>query len=142
MLRSVWPLRFAATSAVRCRVLSTHQLTAGSKHSRFLHTSASFFSAPTSSSSSASASASASSSSTTSKPLRIRKAFVMSVHKGFEAEYEKRHSPIWPELHAVLKTHGAHNYSIFLHPDTRQLFAFVEVLLFLLFREWFEAHNT
>jgi L-rhamnose mutarotase len=57
----------------------------------------------------------------------IRKAFVMSVHEGFEEEYEKRHSPIWPELEQVLKSHGAHNYSIFLHPETRQLFAFVEI---------------
>lgn len=57
----------------------------------------------------------------------IRKAFVMSVNPGSEAEYEKRHSPIWPELEQVLKEHGAHNYSIFLHPETRQLFAYVEV---------------
>ncbi|MEQ9824177.1 MAG: L-rhamnose mutarotase [Puniceicoccaceae bacterium] len=57
----------------------------------------------------------------------IRKAFVMSVHKGCEAEYEKRHNPIWSELEAVLKSHGVHNYSIFLHPETRQLFAYVEI---------------
>ncbi len=57
----------------------------------------------------------------------IRKAFVMSVHPGHEAEYEKRHRPIWPELEAVLKSHGAHNYSIFLHAGTNQLFAYVEV---------------
>ena len=57
----------------------------------------------------------------------IRKAFVMSVNAGQEAEYEKRHRPIWPELEAVLKAHGAHNYSIFLHPDTRQLFGVVEI---------------
>jgi L-rhamnose mutarotase len=57
----------------------------------------------------------------------IRKAFVMFIHEGNEAEYERRHSPIWPELEQVLKEHGAHNYSIFLHPDTRQLFGYVEV---------------
>ena len=57
----------------------------------------------------------------------IRKAFVMSVHPGHEAEYEKRHRPIWPELEAVLKSHGAHNYSIFLNAATNQLFAYVEV---------------
>jgi len=57
----------------------------------------------------------------------IRKAFVMSVHAGHEAEYERRHRPIWPELEAVLKRHGVHNYSIFLHPDTRQLFAYAEI---------------
>ncbi|KAF0096198.1 MAG: L-rhamnose mutarotase [Puniceicoccaceae bacterium 5H] len=57
----------------------------------------------------------------------IRKAFVMSVNEGMEAEYERRHSPIWQELADTLKSHGAHNYSIFLHPDTRQLFGYVEV---------------
>jgi len=57
----------------------------------------------------------------------IRKAFVMSVSPGEEAEYERRHRPIWDELAAVLKSHGAHNYSIFLHPTTLQLFAYVEI---------------
>ena len=57
----------------------------------------------------------------------IRKAFVMAVNAGQEKEYERRHSPIWAELAAVLKQHGAHNYSIFLHPETRQLFGYVEI---------------
>ena len=57
----------------------------------------------------------------------IRKAFVMSVNAGQESEYEKRHRPIWPELEAVLKEHGVHNYSIFLDPQTRQLFGYVEI---------------
>ncbi len=57
----------------------------------------------------------------------IRKAFVMSVHPGCEAEYERRHRPIWPELEAVLKAHGVHDYSIFLHPETRQLFGVATV---------------
>ena len=57
----------------------------------------------------------------------IRKAFVMSVNAGAEEEYEKRHRPIWPQLEAALKEHGVHNYSIFLHPETRQLFGYVEI---------------
>ena len=57
----------------------------------------------------------------------IRKAFVMSVNAGQEAEYARRHQPIWEELAAVLKAHGVHNYSIFLHPQTRQLFGYVEI---------------
>lgn len=57
----------------------------------------------------------------------IRKAFVMSVHPGKEEEYERRHRPIWPELEQVLKENGAHNYTIFLHPETRQLFGCVEI---------------
>ena len=32
----------------------------------------------------------------------IRKAFVMQVNAGSEAEYIRRHNPIWPELEAVL----------------------------------------
>ena len=44
----------------------------------------------------------------------IRKAFVMSVHAGREAEYARRHQPIWQELADVLKAHGVRTYSIFL----------------------------
>jgi L-rhamnose mutarotase len=57
----------------------------------------------------------------------IRKAFVMSVNAGAEEEYERRHRPIWDELAEVLKAHGVHNYSIFLHPETRQLFGYAEI---------------
>ena len=57
----------------------------------------------------------------------IRKAFVMSVNAGHEADYARRHQPICAELAAVLKEHGVHNYSIFLHEETRQLFGYVEV---------------
>ena len=57
----------------------------------------------------------------------IRQAFVMSVHDGSEVEYEKRHRPIWPDLERVLKSHGVHNYSIFLLAETRQLFAYAEI---------------
>ena len=58
------------------------------------------------------------------KPL-LRKAFVMSVNAGHEPEYERRHRPIWKELEDALKSHGVHNYSIFLDPQTRQLFGYV-----------------
>lgn len=57
----------------------------------------------------------------------IRKAFVMSVHEGAFAEYEKRHTPIWPELEAVLKAHGVHNYSIFLDAASGRLFGYAEI---------------
>ena len=59
--------------------------------------------------------------------MKARKAFVMSVNAGAEHEYEKRHNPIWPELEKVLKDHGVSNYSIFLHPETRQLFGYAEI---------------
>lgn len=57
----------------------------------------------------------------------MRKAFVMSVIPGCETAYESRHNLIWPKLKAVLKAYGAHNYSIFLHRDTGQLFGYVEI---------------
>ena len=57
----------------------------------------------------------------------IRKAFVMSLHPGCEEEYRRRHDPIWPELSAVLREHGAVSYSIFLHRETHQLFAYAEI---------------
>ena len=57
----------------------------------------------------------------------IRKSFVMSVNAGAEAEYARRHHPIWEDLAVVLKAHGVRNYSIFLHEETRQLFAYAEV---------------
>lgn len=57
----------------------------------------------------------------------IRKAFVMQVNPGQHEEYHRRHNPIWPDLHSTLKSHGVQNYSIFLHPETNQLFAYVEI---------------
>jgi L-rhamnose mutarotase len=57
----------------------------------------------------------------------IRKAFRMSVHAGQEAEYERRHTPIWRELEETLVRHGVRSYSIFLDPATRDLFAYAEI---------------
>ena len=57
----------------------------------------------------------------------IRKAFMMGVNADKHEEYRERHNPIWPELEATLKAHGVHNYSIFHHPETSQLFAYVEI---------------
>jgi L-rhamnose mutarotase len=57
----------------------------------------------------------------------IRKSFVMSVDPKSHQEYEKRHTPVWPEMEAVLRRHGVHNYSIFLLAQTNQLFAYAEI---------------
>jgi L-rhamnose mutarotase len=57
----------------------------------------------------------------------VRKSFVMQLNRGAEAEYRQRHSPIWKELEEVLHTHGVHNYSIALHLETGQLFAYAEI---------------
>lgn len=51
----------------------------------------------------------------------------MQLNRGAEVEYRQRHSPIWQELEEVLRSHGVHNYSIFLHPETGQLFAYAEI---------------
>jgi L-rhamnose mutarotase len=52
----------------------------------------------------------------------------MTLKPGVEVEYERRHRPIWPELQDVLKSHGVHNYSIFLDPTNRRsLFAYAEI---------------
>lgn len=56
-----------------------------------------------------------------------RKAFVMAVNPDQHEEYERRHSPIWPELEEVIKAHGVSNYSIFLHEETSRLFAYAEI---------------
>ncbi len=57
----------------------------------------------------------------------IRKAFVMSVNADKEEEYELRHNPIWRELEETLRSHGVTSYSIYLHPRTRELFAYAEI---------------
>ena len=57
----------------------------------------------------------------------IRKFFVMQLNPGAEEEYRRRHSPIWKELEEVLRTHGVHDYSIALHSETGQLFAYAEI---------------
>ena len=51
----------------------------------------------------------------------------MAVHPGLEAEYERRHRPIWPDLERTLIEHGVVTYSIYLDPETRDLFGYVEV---------------
>ena len=51
----------------------------------------------------------------------------MRVNPGQEAEYTRRHNPIWAELEEVLRQHGVHRYSIFLDPETHDLFAYAEI---------------
>jgi L-rhamnose mutarotase len=56
----------------------------------------------------------------------IRKALLMTVKPGYEAEYAARHQPIWTELKEVLRAHGVRSYSIFAGKEG-QLFGYVEV---------------
>jgi L-rhamnose mutarotase len=51
----------------------------------------------------------------------------MSVHAGAVAEYERRHRPIWRDLEETLLDHGVHTYSIYVDPDSLDLFGYVEV---------------
>lgn len=57
----------------------------------------------------------------------IRKAFLMTLRPGRQAEYERRHAAVWPDLLEVLKAHGVRNYSIFLEPGADRLFAYAEI---------------
>jgi len=52
-----------------------------------------------------------------------RAAFKMFLKPGCEAEYEKRHNAIWPELAQLLKESGVYDYSIFWDKETNILFA-------------------
>lgn len=52
-----------------------------------------------------------------------RQAFKMFLKPGMEAEYEKRHNAIWPELKQLLLEAGVYDYSIFWDKDTNILFA-------------------
>ena len=57
----------------------------------------------------------------------IRKAYLMTLQPGRQAEYQQRHNPIWPELEEVLRDHGVWTYSIFLNRENDQLFAYAEI---------------
>lgn len=51
----------------------------------------------------------------------------MKLHKGCEEEYRRRHAAVWPELSALLHETGIREYSIFLEPETLQLFAILQI---------------
>ncbi|WP_020605717.1 L-rhamnose mutarotase [Spirosoma spitsbergense] len=50
-------------------------------------------------------------------------AFTMKLKPGVEAEYQRRHDEIWPELTNVLADAGIRDYSIYLDRATGTLFA-------------------
>ena len=52
-----------------------------------------------------------------------REAFKMYLKPGCEAEYEKRHAAIWPELKQLLSNNGVYDYSIYWDRQTNILFA-------------------
>jgi len=57
----------------------------------------------------------------------MRHAFTMKLFPGQEAEYQRRHDAIWPELSDLLKETGIEEYSIFLDPGTLVLFGVLQI---------------
>ena len=55
------------------------------------------------------------------------KGFKMKLYPGQEAEYERRHRELWPEMVEMIHAHGGKNYSIFLDRETLTLFAYLEI---------------
>ncbi|MDR1471508.1 MAG: L-rhamnose mutarotase [Synergistaceae bacterium] len=57
----------------------------------------------------------------------VRRGFRMKLYRGKEEEYKKRHDELWPEMAEMIRAHGGRNYSIFLDPETGDLFGYVEL---------------
>ena len=57
----------------------------------------------------------------------MHKGFKMKLYPGCEAEYERRHNLLWPEMKEMIHAHGGRNYSIFLDRETLTLFGYIEI---------------
>lgn len=55
------------------------------------------------------------------------KTFKMKLYPGMEAEYEKRHNQLWPEMVDMIHEHGGKNYTIALDPETLVLYGYIEI---------------
>ena len=55
------------------------------------------------------------------------KGFKMKLYEGQEAEYEKRHNQLWPEMKDMIHEYGGKNYTIFLDKETLTLFGYIEI---------------
>lgn len=51
----------------------------------------------------------------------------MKLYPGMEAEYEKRHNELWPEMQDMIHEYGGKNYTIFLDKATLVLYGYIEV---------------
>lgn len=69
----------------------------------------------------------------------IRQAFKMKLHPGMEAEYERRHNALWPEMKEMIHAYGGRNYSIFLDRETLTLYGYIELEDEF---KWAESANT
>jgi L-rhamnose mutarotase len=54
-------------------------------------------------------------------------AFRMKLKPGAVEEYRRRHDAIWPELVSALREAGIYDYSIFLDPESLNLFAVLKL---------------
>ena len=54
-------------------------------------------------------------------------AFEMKLMKGYEVEYQRRHSAIWPELVELLKVNGISEYHIYLNEQSLSLFGVLKI---------------
>ena len=57
----------------------------------------------------------------------VRKGFKMKLYPGMEAEYEKRHNELWPQMQDMIHEYGGKNYTIFLDKETLVLYGYIEV---------------
>ena len=55
------------------------------------------------------------------------KGFKMKLFPGMEAEDERRHNELWPEMKEMIHEYGGKNYSIFLDKETLTLFGYIEI---------------
>ena len=55
------------------------------------------------------------------------KGFKMKLFQGQEAEYERRHNLLWPEMIDMIHQYGGKNYTIFLDRETNILFGYIEI---------------
>ena len=55
------------------------------------------------------------------------KGFKMKLYPGQEAEYERRHNLLWPEMKDMIHEYGGRNYTIFLDKETNVLFGYLEI---------------
>ena len=61
------------------------------------------------------------------KSNMVRKGFKMKLYPGMEAEYEKRHNELWPQMQDMIHEYGGKNYTIFLDKETLVLYGYIEV---------------
>ena len=61
------------------------------------------------------------------KDMHMVKGFKMKLYEGQEAEYERRHNLLWPEMKDMIHEHGGKNYTIFLDKETLTLFGYIEI---------------